>query len=130
NPVAAHYAGVNTKLIKTFAYAFTGFCAGIAGLIAASDIKGADANTAGLYLELDAILAVVIGGTPLIGGRFSLVGSFIGALLIQSLTTTILLYGIADSVTLVVKALVIIAVCLLQAEKFRAKVFRMPGAIA
>jgi simple sugar transport system permease protein len=130
NPVASDYCGVNTRFIKTFAYAFTGFCAGIAGLIAASDIKGADANTAGLYLELDAILAVVIGGTALTGGRFSLIGSIIGALLIQSLTTTILMHGIPSAYTLVIKALVIVAVCLLQSEKFRARISGRRGVAA
>jgi ribose/xylose/arabinose/galactoside ABC-type transport system permease subunit len=81
-----------------------------------------------LYLELDAILAVVIGGTMLTGGRFSLVGSLIGAVLIQTLTTTILTQGIPPTFTLVVKSAVIIAVCLLQAPKFRKLIFRTSAA--
>jgi simple sugar transport system permease protein len=102
-----------------------GLCAGIAGLIVTADIKAADVNNAGLYLELDAILAVVIGGTALTGGRISIAGSLVGAILIQTLTTTILTRGIPPTFTLVVKSAVIIAVCLLQAPKFRKLVFAM-----
>ena len=77
----------------------------------------------GLNLELDAILAVVIGGTALSGGRFSLVGSLIGALIVQAITTTILTRGIAVELTLVVKAVVVVAVALLQSEQFRRLTF-------
>jgi simple sugar transport system permease protein len=78
---------VNEKRVKLFAYAFCGLCAGIAGLVAVSSIRTSDANQIGLYMELDAILAVVIGGTVLgAGGRFSLLGSVIGALIIQTTT--------------------------------------------
>ena len=98
--------------------------AGIAGLIVATDIRAADANNAGLWLELDAILATVIGGTTLQGGRFYLLGSLIGAILIQTLTTTILTRGVPVQYTLVVKALVVLAVCLLQSEQFRARLMR------
>jgi simple sugar transport system permease protein len=71
-----------------------------------------------LFLELDAIAAVIIGGT-MWGGRFTVAGSIIGALIIQSLTTTILTRGIAPEITLVFKAVVIICVALIQSETFR-----------
>jgi simple sugar transport system permease protein len=100
-------------------YVFSGLCAGVAGLVGASDIGAADANNAGLYLELDAILAVVIGGTALTGGRFSLPGSLLGALVIQALTTTILMSNVRPEWTLVVKAAVVIVVCLLQSDALR-----------
>lgn len=122
NPTASRFAGINAKFIKWLVYAFSGFCAGIAGLIAAANIKGADANNAGDGLELDAILAVVIGGTSLDGGKFSLCGTIIGALIMQSLTTTILTRGVPVHVTLVVKALVVVSVFLLQSETFRKSV--------
>jgi len=124
NEMASRYSGVNTGWVKLFVYAFTGLCASVAGLIVASDIKAADANNAGQWLELDAILAVVIGGTTLTGGRFYLFSSMIGALLIQTLTTTILTRGIPVEFTLVVKAVVIVAVCLLQSETFRQSLLR------
>ncbi|MCI0748550.1 MAG: ABC transporter permease [Verrucomicrobia subdivision 3 bacterium] len=119
NETASRYAGINTRFVKLLVYAFCAMSAGIAGLIAAGDIKAADANNAGLWLELDAILATVIGGTALQGGRFYPAGSLVGAVLIQSLTTTILAQNVNVQFTLVVKALVIIAVCLLQSESFR-----------
>jgi simple sugar transport system permease protein len=75
-------------------------------------------------LELDAILATVIGGTALQGGRFYLFGSLLGAVLIQTLTTTILTRGVPVEFTLIVKALVIVIVCLLQSEAFRRIVLR------
>ena len=74
-------------------YAFCGLTAGLAGLMISSNVKSADGNNAGQLLELDAILAVTLGGTSLLGGRFSLRGSVLGALIIQTLTTTHLLAG-------------------------------------
>lgn len=129
NETASRYSGVNTNLVKFVAYSVCSLCAGIAGLIVTTDIKAADANNAGLWLELDAILATVIGGTALTGGRFFLAGSLIGAILIQTLTTTILTRGVAVELTLVVKAVVVILVCLLQSEKFRALVWGRKAAI-
>lgn len=123
NPTATRYTGINANFIKLMVYSFCGFCAGLAGLIIVADIKGADSNNAGLDLELDAILSVVMGGTPLTGGRFSLGGSIIGALFVQTLTTTILTRGVHPAVTLVVRALVVVAVCLLQSSTFRQKAF-------
>jgi galactofuranose transport system permease protein len=122
NETAARFAGVNTRRVKLFVYSVCSVCAGLAGLIVAADIKAADANNAGAWVELDAILATVVGGTPLQGGRFNLGGSLVGAILIQTLTTTILTRGIAVQYTLVVKALLIIIVCLLQSPLFRATV--------
>ncbi|MBA4148956.1 MAG: ABC transporter permease [Verrucomicrobia bacterium] len=119
NEKASAYAGVNTNVVKMLVYAICSLLAGLAGLIVATDIKAADANNAGQWIELDAILAVVIGGTALTGGRFFFAGSLLGATLIQALTTTILTRGVPVQWTLVVKALVIIAVCLLQSETFR-----------
>lgn len=117
NETASRFSGVNARAVKWLAYVFAGFCAGLAGLVAASNIKSADANHVGLYLELDAILAVVIGGTALTGGRFSLPGSIIGALFIQTLTTTMYARDVSADIAPVPKALVTIAVCLLQSER-------------
>lgn len=119
NETASRYAGVQTRLAQCGVYAVCALCAGIAGLIVTADIKEADPSNAGLGLELDAILATVIGGTALQGGRFYLGGSIIGAILLQTITTTILTRGVPVNWTLVVKAAVIITVCLLQSEAFR-----------
>ena len=119
NQRASLYAGVNGVSVKFFVYVFSGFCAGLAGLVAASNIKCADANHAGLFLELDAILAVVVGGTALTGGRFYLAGAVVGALFIQSLTTTMYMRNVSADVAPVPKAVAILAVCLLQSAAFR-----------
>ncbi len=121
---ASRFCGVPARLVKVLAYAFSGLCAGIAGLIAASNIKAADASRVGEMMELDAIFAVVIGGTALSGGRFTLAGSLIGALLIQTLTTTLYQLGVSPAVATVPKALVILTVCLMQSPKFRAEFIR------
>jgi galactofuranose transport system permease protein len=119
NPVAAHVAGVRARAITLSLYVFSGFCAGMAGLLVSSNVASADANNAGQLLELDAILAVAIGGTLLTGGRFSLAGSLVGALIIQTLTTTIYAIGVPPQVNLVVKALLVLVVLLLQSPQFR-----------
>ena len=116
NANASFYSGVNEKNVKLLVYVFCAFCAGIAGIIISSNVKSADANYVGLYMELDAILAVVIGGTLMTGGRFSLAGSLLGALLIQSVTTTIYAFGVPPEVVLVVKSMVVLFVVLLYSE--------------
>jgi galactofuranose transport system permease protein len=121
NQTASTYAGISAAKIKFFVYTFSGLCAGLAGLVAASNIKCADANHAGLFLELDAILAVVVGGTSLTGGRFYLAGAVVGALFIQTLTTTMYMRNVPSDLAPVPKALAILAVCLLQSPAIRQK---------
>jgi simple sugar transport system permease protein len=124
NPVAARGAGVRARLITVTLYVLCSLTAGIAGLIVSSNVKSADANNAGQLLELDAILAVTLGGTSLAGGRFTIVGTLIGALIIQTLTSMIYSLGVPPEVNLVVKAALVFAVMLLQSAEFRALVRR------
>ena len=119
NPVAARLAGIRTATLIFFVYVFCAACAGLSGLMISSNIKSADANNAGLMLELDAILAVTLGGTSLAGGKFSLVGSMIGALIIQTLTYTIYSLGVPPEVNMVVKSVVVFLVCLSQSSEFK-----------
>jgi simple sugar transport system permease protein len=119
NPVAARVAGVRAPLITVSLYVFCAFTAGVAGLIISSNVKSADGNNAGLLMELDAILAVALGGTPLTGGRFSLAGTLAGALIIQTLTSMIYASGLPPEVNMVVKAALVFAVMLLQSAEFR-----------
>jgi ribose/xylose/arabinose/galactoside ABC-type transport system permease subunit len=119
NPVAARLAGLRTATLIVFVYVFCSACAGLAGLLITSNIKSADANNAGLLLELDAILAVTLGGTSLLGGKFSLAGSMVGALIIQTLTYTIYSLGVPPEVNMVVKAVVVFIVCISQSSEFR-----------
>jgi simple sugar transport system permease protein len=119
NETASRFAGLAVARVKCLAYGASGVCAGLAGLLAASNIRAADTLRSGESMELDAIFAVVVGGTALTGGRFSLPGSFAGALLLQTLTVTMYNLGVPPAVAPVPKALLIIGVCLLQSEKSR-----------
>lgn len=130
NAEASRLAGIRSRGIIIMVYAFAALCAGVAGLMVSSNVSSADGNNAGLWIELDAILAVVIGGTSLSGGRFSLGGTVLGALIIQTLTTTIYSIGVPPETTLLFKALVVTAVCLIQSPSFRAKAFRRRGRTA
>jgi simple sugar transport system permease protein len=113
-------SGIDEKKIKLLAYAVCGFCAGVAGLVASSNIRTSDANNIGLNLELDAILAVVIGGTLLgAGGRFSLLASIIGALVMQATTTSMYAIGVPANAVIAIKGFVVIIVILLYAEQMR-----------
>jgi simple sugar transport system permease protein len=120
NARAARLAGVNARLILYSAYLVSGVCAGAAGVILTADTHTSDPVSEGLYIELDAILAVVIGGGSLSGGRIYLGGTVLGALVIQALTTSILTSGLPPEYNLVVKAAVVLVVLLLQSSNARA----------
>ncbi len=116
------------KKIKLFAYVFCGFCAGVAGLIGTSNISTSDATSMGLNLELDAILAVVIGGTLLgTGGRFSLLGSIIGALVMQAVTTSMYAIGVSANSLLAVKGVVVILLILLYSQQVQDFIRKITG---
>ena len=125
NPEAARVAGIRAASITLCVYTFCGLAAGVAGLIISSNVKSADANNAGQLLELDAILAVTLGGTALTGGKFTLAGTVLGALIIQTLTSMIYSLGVPPEVNLVVKAALVFAVMLLQSPEFRGLVLRV-----
>ena len=114
NRNAAALAGVNATVLIIAVYAASGLCAALAGVVATADIRGADANNAGLWMELDAILAVVIGGNSLLGGRFSIAASLLGALIIQTIDTGILLAGFPSEYNLSIKAVIVLVILVLQ----------------
>ena len=125
NSTAASLAGINSRLIKYSAYLISGFCAGWAGVVLTADTHTSDPVSAGLYIELDAILAVVIGGGSLAGGRIYLGMTIIGAIVIQALTTYILTSGLPPEYNLVVKAVVVLIVLLLQSNNARNALFKL-----
>ena len=125
NERASRLAGLWPGLVKTLVYGFSGLCSGVAGLVAAADIRAADVMKCGEYIELDAILAVVIGGTSFSGGRARIVGSLVGALIMQTLTTTIRMLNVPAHYTLVVKAVTVVVVCALDSQQFRALLRRL-----
>ena len=120
NKAASRIAGLNSKRIIFLCYVVSGICAGIAGVVAASRITSADSNNIGLNLELDAILAVAIGGNSLGGGKFNLAGSIIGAYTIQAITTTMYNMGVSSAVAPVFKAIVVIIIVAIQAPPVKA----------
>ncbi|WP_051711238.1 ABC transporter permease [Andreprevotia chitinilytica] len=124
NPVASGFAGIKARTITLCVYAFCGLSAGLAGLLISSNVKSADGNNAGLLMELDAILAVTLGGTSLGGGHFSLIGTLIGALIIQTLTYTTYSIGVPPEANLVVKAIVVFVVCVTQSDVVKKLVIR------
>ena len=120
NKRASRIAGLNSKRIIFMCYLLCGLCAGIAGIVNSSRITSADANNIGLNMELDAILAVALGGNSLGGGRFNLAGSIIGAYTIQAITTTMYNLGVSSAVTPVFKAVVVIVIVAIQAPPVKA----------
>ena len=123
NSAAADLAGINAKFAKIGAYILSGLYSGIAGLLICADLRMSDPNNAGLFIELDAILAVVIGGGALMGGRFYLGMTIAGALIMQSLTTSILVSPLPFQVTMVVKGAVVMVVLLLQSRRLRETIY-------
>ncbi|RID90061.1 ABC transporter permease [Gemmobacter lutimaris] len=121
NRRASALAGVNATVLLIAVYIGSGLCAALAGIIVTADIRGADANNAGLWLELDAILAVVVGGNSLLGGRFSILAALIGALIIQTIDTGILLAGFPSEYNLVIKAGLVLLILVLQSPRIAAE---------
>ena len=130
NTAAANLAGINARLIKFAAYVICGLMAGWAGVILTADTHTSDPVSVALYIELDAILAVVIGGGSLMGGRIYLGLTVIGAVVIQALTTSILISGLPPEYNLIIKAIVVLFVLVLQSENARHQfmlTFRRPS---
>ena len=119
NGTASRLVGLNSTLIKFLTYVICGVLAGIAGIIASSRIYSADVNNIGLNLEMDAILAVALGGNVLGGGKFSLMGSVIGAYTIQALTTTLYAMNVKADQLPVYKAIVVVIIVTLQSPVFQ-----------
>lgn len=107
NPEAARFAGINIKKIKFFAYTFSGFMAAVAGIVLASRMFSGQ-PTAGNAAELDAIAAVVLGGTSMSGGYGRIGGTVIGALIIGVLSNGLNLIGVSSFWQYIVKGIVIL----------------------
>ena len=115
NEKAARLTGVPVKRVKLFVYMVSGALAGLAGLVVVARNSASDANLVGLGMELDAIAAVAVGGTLLSGGRANIVGTVIGAFVIQLVRYTLLANGVPDAAALIVKAgLIVLAVFIQQ----------------
>lgn len=116
NKKASRIAGFNSAKIILLCYVICGLCAGLAGMVATSRIYSADTNNIGLNMEMDAILAVALGGNSLGGGKFNLAGSIIGAYTIQAIDTTLLALGVSSAQSPVFKAVIVILIVVIQSE--------------
>lgn len=130
NSKSSYYSGISEQNVKLLAYTFCGFCGAIAGLILSSYVHSEDANNIGLNYELDAILSVVMGGTLMSGGRFSLFASIVGAVVIWTFTLTVYTLGVPANALLAAKAVLVMAVILLYSDytrRFMNRVFERRG---
>jgi simple sugar transport system permease protein len=124
NPEASRLAGVRSRGIIWGAYAASGVLAGFAGILYSSNTMAADSNAAGLYIELYAILAVVLGGTSLMGGKFTVAGTVIGVFTIETLRSTILFLGVPSAVAPLFLAVAVVVVVVVQSPRLRTLVTR------
>jgi len=114
NRSAANHAGIRATAILIVIYALSGLCASIAGILSASNVRVIEPMNTGQNMELDAIVAVVLGGTSMTGGKFNLGGSCIGAIILMALTQTMYFYGVPVEFALSIKAVVIVIVVIVQ----------------
>jgi len=119
NNKASRIVGLKSTQIIIMAFVICGACAAIAGMIATSRIYGIDANNVGKNIELDAILAVALGGNSLAGGKFSLAGSVVGAVTIQALTTVLYSINVSADQLPLYKAIVVVIIVVLQSPDLR-----------
>jgi simple sugar transport system permease protein len=125
NPAASRLAGIRPRPILITVYILSAVLAATGGLFTVSEVMTVDVSGTGYQMELDAILAVVIGGTSLAGGKFSILGSTVGALLIATLNKTVLFLGVSAAATPAFKAIVIVVLVLLQSERVRNYVLQL-----
>jgi simple sugar transport system permease protein len=127
NSKASRLSGYQSRRIIFMTFVISGLFAGIAGIMATSRIYSADTNNIGLNLELDAILAVALGGNSLGGGKFRLSGSIIGAYTIQAITTTLYALGVSSAQAPVFKAVIVILIVTIQAPALKAYFAKRAG---
>jgi galactofuranose transport system permease protein len=117
NEAAARLAGVPVNRVKRTVYTISGLLSGLAGLIVIARNSSSDANLVGLNMELDAIAAVAVGGTPLTGGRATILGTLIGALIIQIIRFTLLANGVPFAVAQIINAAIILVAVYVQRQR-------------
>lgn len=123
NEEAARLAGLRVNWIRTAAFVFSGLLAGLAGIIHAAQLYQGNPND-GVGFELDAIAAVVIGGTSLMGGKGTMEGTFAGVLIIGLLSNILGLHGVQKDFQLMLKGAIIVLAVLLQERQWRFRLFR------
>jgi ribose/xylose/arabinose/galactoside ABC-type transport system permease subunit len=116
-PIAATLAGLPVQRVLITVYVVCAVLASIAGLLAVARIQSSDASAVGLLIELSAITAVVVGGTPLTGGRVRVLGTVAGALLMQLVVATMIKHNLRPSITEMAQAVIILVAVYLARER-------------
>jgi len=119
NPAAARLSGVPVRRVLLFVYAVSGVCAGLGGVMSAARLYAANGQQLGQSYELDAIAAVILGGTSFVGGIGSIWGTLVGALIIAVLSNGLILVGVSDVWQMIVKGLVIVGAVALDRYRSR-----------
>ena len=117
NEAAARLAGVPVDRVKRSVYMISGLLAGLAGLVAIAINSASDANQVGQGMELDAIVAVAVGGTPLSGGQANIGGTLCGAAIVQLIRFTLLAKGVPFAAAEIVNAAIILIAVALQRRR-------------
>ncbi|MFC0104942.1 ABC transporter permease [Kibdelosporangium aridum] len=118
NRSASVLAGLPVRRILIVTYVISGVLAAIAGIVATARLTASDPSAIGQLAELSAITAVVVGGTPLNGGRVRILGTVAGALLMQLISATLIKNNLPTSIALIVQAAIIVVAVLLQRPRF------------
>lgn len=129
NGSASRLVGLNSRIIKFMAFVICGLLAGVAGLVGSSSIGSVNSGELGLGVEMDAILAVALGGNMLDGGKFSIAGSVIGAYTIQAITTSLYAMSVRADQLNVFKAVIIIVIIVASNDVFKGKIKKITGKV-
>ncbi|GAB2779096.1 ABC transporter permease [Amycolatopsis magusensis] len=121
NKRAAELAGLPVKRVLITTYVICGLLAALAGVLMAARSQASDPTKLGMLVELSAITAVVIGGTPLSGGQVRIAGTIAGALLMQLITATLIFHDIPDSTAQVAQAVIVVAAVYVQLGRKKAR---------
>ena len=127
NGSAARLVGLNSSGITFMTFVICGLLAGVAGLVASSSVGSVNAGEMGMAIEMDAILAVAMGGNLLSGGKFSIAGSVIGAYTIQVITTTLYAMNVRADQLNVFKAIIIILIIVISSDVFKREFKKLTG---
>ena len=125
NGASSRLVGLNSQIIKFMSFVICGVLAGVAGLVGSSSIGSVNSGELGLSIEMDAILAVALGGNMLGGGKFSIAGSVIGAYTIQAITTTLYAMSVRADQLNVFKAFIIIVIIVASSDVFKEKIRKL-----
>jgi ribose/xylose/arabinose/galactoside ABC-type transport system permease subunit len=117
NRIASELAGLPVRRVLLWVYVISGVLAALAGILATARLTASTPNSIGLNIELSAITAVVVGGTPLTGGRVRVIGTVAGALVMQLLISTLISQNLPDSVAQMVQAGIIVVAVYVQRRR-------------